>query len=124
MRWPARRFPNFFHRFLVRRACDELKDERDRMLLAIECNPVWWEGDPDKMADGRRRRADAVHRSYKAGVEYLWGTIDGKRERSEEPDPMESDPLFRPLRDQAYQMADGIGPPVPEQAGMGAALIS
>lgn len=125
MHWPAKRFPHFFHRFLIRRACDELRDSRDRMLLAVEANPVWWRGeDQDQAAEARRQRVDAIHQSYKAGVEYLWGTLSGKRERSQEPDPMETDPLFRPLRNQAYEMAESVGPPIPEEAGKGAALIA
>jgi hypothetical protein len=120
MRWPVKRFEHFFHRFLIREACDELRTARDRMLLAIDCNPNW---DNKEALPARRERIEGIHRSYKEGVEFLWGTLSGNRERSKQPDPMESDPLFRSLRDQAYEMSTSIGPPVPEEAGRGAALI-
>lgn len=118
MRWPALRFEVFFERYLRRKAVIQLGVDRDNMLAAIASNPNW---DMPDNKDKRDRRVEAILSSYKQGVEVLSSRPESAPASA--PDPFDDDPLFRSLRQRAVDMRGEIGPPVPEQAGIGARLL-
>lgn len=120
MRWPVLRFEEFFERHRLRRAREQLDRERDMMVTAINANSFW---DETKEArEAKVERVGNIQQSWKRGVEILYSKITGV-ELPKEPDPMEDDPLFRPLGKQASDLATTVGRPVADEEGAGAALM-
>lgn len=118
MRWPALRFERFFERHLCRKAIAQLTHERDLMITAIAANPTWDEKDNREARDERLRN---INESLKEGIEFLHS--GAKRKRSSADEQMESDPLFRPLRNRAFDLGQQVSRPVAPEEGMGAQLI-
>jgi hypothetical protein len=114
--WPWRRFEAFFARHLVRKAAEEMARRRDLELAAISANTNW---DDKENQDIRRQKVEAINEGYKQGVEILYGT----REPENEPDPIESDPLFRTLRSQGESLRAGVAAPQLAEAGLGRQVL-
>lgn len=121
MRWPVLRFERMFELHMARKGAGELKRERDMMIAALTGNSVF-----DETAEGvkvRNDRIERIQRDYKEGVEYLYSLLEGGEPTEQQPDPMESDPLFRPLRNRAVALGEQVSRPVVPEEGMGAPLL-
>ena len=114
-RWPWRRFEVMFKRHLMRKAREELRQMRDLRVAALDANTNF---DSKENQDAKRSRVEGYHKAYVEGVKILYG-----KPGEPEPDPLEDDPFFNPVRRRAEQMRSEVNQPLTPQAGMGRQLL-
>lgn len=115
--WPWRRFEACFARHLARKAADGLTHQRDLMLAALSANTNM---DMKENQEVYQSKIDAINKGWKHAVEILYGT----RQLEVAEDPLETDPLFRSLRNQGSSLRAGVAAPAPKEAGLGQRILS
>jgi hypothetical protein len=84
------------------------------MIIAINANSNY---DGKENAKAKEDRIRAITEAARDEVEQIYAAIDPKRTKA--PDPFETDPLFRPLRQN-----QPLGKPVMNEAGMGRQILT
>jgi hypothetical protein len=92
-----------------------LRQMRDLRIAALDANMNY---DSEENRNAKEQRVEGYGNAYLEGVKILYSAVG-----HQEPDPIEDDPLFAPVRRRAQTMRAEVSQPLVAEAGMGRKLI-